>query len=317
MSALVAAGCARSRFQSVSVVPMIQWLPHGMTNITDFSVRRMIATSLTIRSRGTTMCTPLDARTWNRPRCRTAPGSRRSTRRCVDHDVAADLGDRAVLGVAHAHADHPVALAQQRHHLGGAPHHRAVMRGGAGHRHGVPGVVDDGVVVADAADQRAALQARAQPQRAGAGQMLLRRNGFRAAEAVVEEDARRDVRAFPPAVGQREQERQRLDQMRRQPGQRQLPLVQRLAHQPEFQLLEVAQAAVEHLRRPARRARGEVARLDQRHLEPAGGGVQRAPGTHHAAADDHDVELLGAEPLPGRRALLRVPAWKPPSSLAC
>ncbi len=69
MSALVAAGCARSRFQSVSVVPMIQCVPHGMTNSTDFSVRRMIATSLTMRSRGTTMCTPLDARTRNRPRC--------------------------------------------------------------------------------------------------------------------------------------------------------------------------------------------------------------------------------------------------------
>ncbi|CFS48159.1 Uncharacterised protein [Mycobacterium tuberculosis] len=40
-----------------------------MTNITDFSVRRIIATSLTIRSRGTTTCTPLDARTWKRPRC--------------------------------------------------------------------------------------------------------------------------------------------------------------------------------------------------------------------------------------------------------
>ena len=69
MSALVAAGWARSRFQSVSVVPMIQCVPHGITNSTDFSVRRMIATSLTMRSRGTTMCTPLDARTRNRPRC--------------------------------------------------------------------------------------------------------------------------------------------------------------------------------------------------------------------------------------------------------
>ncbi|SKT69703.1 Uncharacterised protein [Mycobacteroides abscessus subsp. abscessus] len=68
MSTLVAAGCARSRFHSVSVVPMIQWLPHGITNSTDFSVRRMIATSLTILSRGTTICTPLDAVTRKRPR---------------------------------------------------------------------------------------------------------------------------------------------------------------------------------------------------------------------------------------------------------
>ena len=41
MSFLVAAGCARSRCQSVSVVPMIQWLRHGITNSTDFSVRRI------------------------------------------------------------------------------------------------------------------------------------------------------------------------------------------------------------------------------------------------------------------------------------
>ena len=41
-----------------------------MTNSTDFSVRRMIATSLTMRSRGTTTCTPFDARTRNRPRWR-------------------------------------------------------------------------------------------------------------------------------------------------------------------------------------------------------------------------------------------------------
>ena len=108
-------------------------------------------------------------------------------------------------------------------------------------------------------------------------QMLLRGNRFRAAQLVVEEDARRDVGPFPPPIGQREQERQRLDQMRGQRGQRQLALVQRLADQTELQLLEVAQAAVEHLRRPARGARREVAGLDQGHLQPAGRRVQRAP----------------------------------------
>ena len=39
MSAWLAAGWARSRFQSVSVVPMSQWLCHGMTNSRLFSVR--------------------------------------------------------------------------------------------------------------------------------------------------------------------------------------------------------------------------------------------------------------------------------------
>ena len=47
---------------------MIQWVPHGITKSTDFSVRRMMPVSELSRSRGTTMCTPLDARTWNLPR---------------------------------------------------------------------------------------------------------------------------------------------------------------------------------------------------------------------------------------------------------
>jgi len=41
MSADVAAGWALSRSQCVSVVPMIQCRPQGMTKRTDFSVRRM------------------------------------------------------------------------------------------------------------------------------------------------------------------------------------------------------------------------------------------------------------------------------------
>ena len=63
MSALLAAGCARSRSQGVSVVPMIQKSPHGMTNSTDFSVLVMKPHSERIRSLGTTRCTPLLAST--------------------------------------------------------------------------------------------------------------------------------------------------------------------------------------------------------------------------------------------------------------
>ena len=39
MSLRLAAGCALSRFQGVSVVPMIQWRPHGMTKRTEVGVR--------------------------------------------------------------------------------------------------------------------------------------------------------------------------------------------------------------------------------------------------------------------------------------
>ena len=61
VSADVAAGCALSRLQSVSVVPMIQCRPQGMTNRTDFSVRRMIPDVEWMRSRGTTRWTPLES----------------------------------------------------------------------------------------------------------------------------------------------------------------------------------------------------------------------------------------------------------------
>ena len=63
MSRLDAAGCARSSVQSVSVVPMIQCPPHGRTNRTEDGVRRISPASPVIADRGTTRCTPLDART--------------------------------------------------------------------------------------------------------------------------------------------------------------------------------------------------------------------------------------------------------------
>ena len=68
MSALLAAGCALSRFHGVSVVPMIQCRPQGMTNSTDFSVLVMKPASERIRSRGTTRWMPLLAWTLSEPR---------------------------------------------------------------------------------------------------------------------------------------------------------------------------------------------------------------------------------------------------------
>ena len=64
-----AAGCALSRSQSVSVVPMIQCRPHGITNSTRLlGAQDQPGRRSWIRSRGTTRWMPLDARTWNWPR---------------------------------------------------------------------------------------------------------------------------------------------------------------------------------------------------------------------------------------------------------
>ena len=63
MSRAEAAGWARSSDQSVSVVPMIQCPPHGMTKSTEVAVRRMSPTSPVMAERGTTRWMPFEART--------------------------------------------------------------------------------------------------------------------------------------------------------------------------------------------------------------------------------------------------------------
>ena len=117
MSAALAAGWARSSDQSVSVVPTIQCRPHGMTNSTDFSVRRISPASDRIRSRGTTRWMPLLARTWNCPRSpASALGVVGPHAGGVDDLPGPDVERPPRLQVVHLRADDPLALAQQADH---------------------------------------------------------------------------------------------------------------------------------------------------------------------------------------------------------
>ena len=124
---------------------------------------------------------------------------------------------------------------------------------------------------------------RASPSGTGAGAAgspRPRREG--GTQHVVEGDAGAEVGPLPHRRGERQQERQRRHQVRgdglHQPG----PLAQRLVDQRERQLLEVAQAAVDQLARPAGGARRQVAGLQQRHGQAAAGGVQRGAGAGDA-----------------------------------
>ena len=54
-----------------------------------------------------------------------------------------------------------------------------------------------------------------------------------------------------------------------------LALGERLVHEADLALLEVAQPAVHELRRLRRRARREVVAFDERGAQPAGRGVER------------------------------------------
>ena len=177
----------------------------------------------------------------------------------VDHDPGPDLEVASGLEVAGAHADHPLALAQEAGHLGAGGDVRAVGGGGAGHGDDQPGVVDLAVVVADRAVQLLGPQVGRDPGDLPAEQvpvpghahLVLPEHRHR----VVERQPGADVRPLPAAV-QRVEERHRPDQVRREPGEQQAALLQRLLDQPEVEHLEVAQAAVDQLAAAAAGARG-------------------------------------------------------------
>ena len=65
---------------------------------------------------------------------------------------------------------------------------------------------------------------------------------------------------------------------------------QRLVDQANVTVLQVAQAAVDHLRALRRRAAGEVVALDERGTQTACRGVERNADTRDPTSDDEHVE---------------------------
>ena len=170
MSDLVAAGCARSRFQSVSVVPISQWFFHGMTNSTDDAVRRISPASPVIFSRGTTMWTPFEARTRNRPRPPDSAWiSSVHTPVQLSTTPARTVVSRPSSASRTRTPDDPVGLAHEADRPRGRAHDRPVARGRPRDGQGVPRVVGLRVVVADRADQRVALSGPGTPAARRAG----------------------------------------------------------------------------------------------------------------------------------------------------
>jgi hypothetical protein len=218
--------------------------------------------------------------------------------RRVDHDAGADLELTTVLQVDGAYADHPLALPEEAGHLDPRRHMGPVRGGGPGDREHQPGVVDLRVVVADRAVVVLRGEVRRQSGHGLAGQVPVpRQAGLAGAEPrhrVVEQQPGADVGALPAAVGQRVEERDRPDQVRRQPVEQQPALLERLADQPEVEHLQVTQAAVDQLAAAAAGAAGQVALLQQPGGEAAGDSVEGDAGADHPAADDEHVELVAA-----------------------
>ncbi|MCY1519133.1 hypothetical protein D9M68_538730 [compost metagenome] len=76
-----------------------------------------------------------------------------------------------------------------------------------------------------------------------------------------------------------------------------LAFVQRMAHQAEISLLDIAQAAVHHLRGFGGRAGGEIVLLDDGGAIASQARVQGRVDAGDAAPDDDDVEIFGFQPV--------------------
>ena len=230
-------------------------------------------------------------------------------------DLAERAGRAGPGGRADADAGHATAVVGQE---GGGPgvvgDDRAVVEDGrAQQREREAGVVGPGVEVQEAGDEVVGAQRREVLERLGAVDAAVAVADAQAAGEVVEPErggvrAGDGLRDDAVAAEERDQERQRGDEVR---GVVEQPLAfgQVLVDEPDLALLEVPDAAVDHLRRLRRRPRGEVGLLDQRGPQSPAGGVEGDAGAGDAAADDEDVEARRRPAGPAPRPVERRARW--------
>ena len=83
-------------------------------------------------------------------------------------------------------------------------------------------------------------------------------------------------------------EGQRVDEVRRR-RQQPLALLQRLAHQREFIIFQIAQPAVNELGRGGGGVRRQIVALDEHDRQPVQRRLARNGGSVDAAADDQEI----------------------------
>ena len=215
--------------------------------------------------------------------CRPHPGG-------VDDDPRADLEVAAIELVVDARAANATALLQEPRRTRPGDDPRAVRPSRPGDGQRVAGVVFHPVMEQEAATEPLA------PHPRGVGEDLVDRE--MAVPTAVVSRAEQVVQGHPGLVedaghqGPAEQgEEQRLDRDQvRSEVEHPRALAERLAHQPEPVLLEVAQAAVDEPRRSRRRPDRDVVALHEPDPQPARRGVEGGAAPHDPAADDEDVE---------------------------
>lgn len=209
----------------------------------------------------------------------------------IDHRMRPHGEFLAAHRVAADEASHLAVVVHQR---GGRAivHHQGTQAGGrARQRQRQAGVVKLAVPVLHAALE--ALRARRGQalERAFFAEKFGGTQACLAGQGVVHLEPDAVERGLPETVG-RHDERQRLRQVRRVVQQRGA-LVQRLAHQGDVALGQVAHATVHQLGGAGRRSLGEIVRINQNHGKTPCGRVHSHPEAGGTPSDDRQVVLDG------------------------
>jgi len=215
----------------------------------------------------------------------------------IEHRGAGGIDQRGGAEGACGSLDPPAVPLAPRGGDGGAGQHRgAVFRRVAGVEDHQPRIVHPAVRIfkagAETGGERRACRVAAEVHRARRGQQAA------PADVIVEEQPQPQQPARAQALHVRQDEAQRVDDVRGDGPQR-LPLGQRFAHQRELVVLQIAQAAVDQLGRGGRGSLRQIAAFQQQHPRAAPRGVARDARAVDAPTDHRQIELIHDSPASG------------------
>jgi len=211
-------------------------------------------------------------------------GNPRSGR--IDDDAAADLRGLAGARVLQGHQPR-VLVALGVGQAGLNPDIGAALFRVHGVEHHQPAVLDPAIGIGEAdleiRLQRLAVSVVRKSDGLAAGQLFARR------QMVVKRQSQPDQPSRPHAALMGQDEANRPDDMGGRLEQA-FALHQRFAHQPKFEMFEIAQAAMDQLGRSRGGCARQIALLDHQNRQTTAGGIPRDPAAIDAAADDDQVE---------------------------
>jgi hypothetical protein len=172
----------------------------------------------------------------------------------------------------------------------------ALLESGLDGGKGQTRIVHQAVLIHETASEAAGIEERLEAQHLASRELLERSEGVSARERFVAEHAHPELELLSAPTVRRKEVEGGPHQVRRQPKE-DGALVKRFPHQADLEMLQVAEPAVNHLRRLAAAAGSEVALFDERDRQSPESGIPGDAGPGRAASQNGDVEVILTEPL--------------------